>query len=101
MIVELSNAVKSICEKIEHFISPIKSFGTCHAVFVGDSYFFETMKVVDGLGNCGNISLDNKGLYVYRDSDQISINEKNGDREYLRPHVQKLYKDFKESSKLH
>ena len=67
----------------------------CHAVWVGDSYFFKSMTVTDGYGERSDIYKDDKGLFVFRYGNLVGISSETTEhKEYLKPHVQKAYTNF-------
>lgn len=80
-------------------IQLLKEVDPCHAVFVGDSYYFKTMKVEDGWFNRSKIYEDEDGLYIYRNNDFVTTSSnETKNKEYLKPHVQKKYKQYKYES---
>lgn len=75
----------------------MNNFNPCHAVWVGDSYFFNTMTVQDGYFNISKIYSDDRGLYLYRSDNLISALNQGGNKEYLKPHVQEAYLNYKQN----
>ena len=77
----------------------LKKQDPCHAVWSGDSYFFNSMTVEDGYFNREKLYKDKKGLFVYRDIDSLVgvTTEEFGSKQYLPKYVQEAYFKYKEN----